>query len=216
MHDTILFDGEGVVVDSEKLWDLGQEEFLRRRGAVYDRERVKHLLAGRSVLEGVRLLQQEYGFSGYPEALARERIAIVEELFRTQVTFVPGFVEFFHRVPKTIKTCIATMMPAQLLEIVVAKLSLRDLFGDHIYCPDSNALPGKPAPDLFLYAAHELQSSPVRCVVIEDSPVGIEAAKRAGMYCIAIATTFGLSRLTSADMVVSSFEEIALPRIIQA
>jgi beta-phosphoglucomutase len=210
MHNTLLFDGEGVVIDSEKLWDRGQEEFLRRRGAIYDREKVKHLLAGRSMVEGVRVLQQEYGFDGDPDALAQERIAIVQDLFRSEVDFVPGFREFFQHLPSNFKTAIATMMPKPLLDIVVTRLKLSDLFGEHIYCPDSDSLPSKPAPDLFLYAARQLESLPTECIVIEDSPLGIEAARRAGMYCIGIATTFSPERLTNADRVVKSFGEIDL------
>ena len=213
MRDTIVFDGEGVVIDSEILWDLGQQEFLRRRGALYDRERVKHLLAGRSMVEGVRVLQQAYGFGGNPEILAQERIAIVEDLFRDKVDFVPGFRDFFKRLPPSFKTCVATMMPKLLLDIVVAKLRLREFFGNHIYCPESDTLPGKPAPDLFLYAANKVQSAPENCIVIEDSPIGIEAARRANMYCIGIATTFSADRLQQADTVVSSFREIELGHI---
>lgn len=211
MRDTILFDGEGVVIDSEKLWDRGQEEFLRRRGATYDRARIKHLLAGRSMVEGALILQAEYGFTGDPETLAQERIEIVEDLFRREAEFVPGFERFYQRVRSRFKTCIATMMPQGLLDIVIARLALRDLFGEHIYCPDSNSLPGKPAPDLFLYSARLLQSVPANCIVIEDSPIGIEAARRANMYCIGIATTFPAEKLSGADIVVRSFDEIDLP-----
>ncbi len=213
MRNTILFDGEGVVIDTERLWDLGQQEFLRRRGAIYDRERLKHLLAGRSMVEGVRILQEEYKFGGDPEALAHERISIVQELFRSQASFVPGFNSFFHRLPKSIKSCIATMMPKQLLEIVVAKLDLQQLFGERIYCPESDSLPGKPAPDLFLFAARKLLSPPQDCIVIEDSPVGIEAARRAGMFSIGIATTFPPNQLTGADNIVNSFDDIDLEQI---
>ena len=59
MIDTIIFDGEGIVVDTETIWDKGQEEFLRRRGFVYDRERIKPLLTGRSLAEGVEVKKQE-------------------------------------------------------------------------------------------------------------------------------------------------------------
>src|ERR1700685_378807 len=164
MRDTIVFDGEGVVIDSEPIWDRGQEEFLRRRGAPYGRAKVKHLLAGRSMAEGVRILQDEYGFSGDPEQLAQERIAIVEDLFRTEVNFVPGFEDFYRRARPSFKACIATMMPEQLLEIVITRLKLNQLFGDHIYCPEPDRLAGKPAPDLFLYAARRVGSEPAACV----------------------------------------------------
>jgi beta-phosphoglucomutase len=213
MRDTIVFDGEGVVIDSEPIWDRGQEEFLRRRGATYDRAKVKHLLAGRSMVEGVRILQDEYGFGGDPEQLAQERISIVEDLFRREANFVPGFEDFYRRVRPSFKTCIATMMPEQLLQIVISRLKLDELFGDHIYCPEPDRLAGKPAPDLFLYAARRVQSEPATCAVIEDSPVGIEAARRAQMYSVGIATTFAPGMLTAADLVVKSFAEIDLHRL---
>ena len=211
MRDTIIFDGEGVVVDSERLWDRGQEEFLNRRGIAYDREKIKPLLAGRSMLEGVRLLRVEYGLGGDAEALAKERIEIVKALFAQETEFVPGFESFYRQLPPTFKTCIATVMPKELLEIVIAKLALRDLFGEHIYDPESEGLPSKPEPDLFLYAANQLRSLPPSCIVIEDSPNGLEAAKRAHMFSIGIATTFKENQLAQADLVVRSFDDIPLP-----
>jgi beta-phosphoglucomutase-like phosphatase (HAD superfamily) len=213
MRDSILFDGEGVVIDSEPIWDRGQEEFLRRRNIVYDREKLKPLLAGRSMEEGVRLLQSLYGFGGSPEILAKERIAIVKDLFAHATEFVPGFMSFYHRLPASFKTCIATMMPEDLLDVVINRLDLRRLFGTRIFSPRSHAMRGKPAPDLFLYAAEQLHSLPQQCIVIEDSPNGIEAANRAGIFCIGIATTFAPSRLTKANRVVSSFEEIDLSQL---
>ena len=211
MRDTIIFDGEGVVLDTEKLWDRGQEEFLRRRHIAYDRNSIKPLLAGRSMLEGVRILQAEYGFAGDPELLARERIDIVKELFARDTQFIPGFEEFYRRLPPGFKTCIATVMPKELLEAAVAKLRLSKLFGERIYDPESEGLPSKPEPDLFLYAAAQLRSSPASCIVIEDSPNGLEAARRAHMFSIGIATTFKTDELAQADLVVRSFEEIQLP-----
>jgi beta-phosphoglucomutase len=212
MRNSILFDGEGVVIDSEKIWDEGQKEFLQRRGIVYHRENIKPLLAGRSLEDGVRILQSNYKFPGDPKVLAQERISIVKDLFAHEVEFVPGFKEFYARIQTTFKICIATMMPWELLDPVIQRLNLRALFGSHIYFPDEKLLPGKPAPDLFLYAAKQLQASPQQCIVIEDSPNGIEAAKRAEMYCIGIATTFRPGQLANADMIVQSFDEIDLAK----
>lgn len=210
-HDTIIFDGEGVVIDSEAIWDAGQAEFLRRRGLPYDRDRLKPLLAGRSLREGAAIMQAELGFPGDLSSLAAERVAIAGDAFRRHTSFVPGFREFFAKIHPRFKTCIATMMPKELLDPVVEKLHLTALFGGHIYSPDANDLPGKPAPDLFLFAAGRLGSVAARCVVIEDSPNGIEAAKRANMFAIGIATTFTRDRLAAADLVVDAFAAIPLP-----
>jgi beta-phosphoglucomutase-like phosphatase (HAD superfamily) len=205
----IIFDGEGVVIDSEPIWDLSQREFLDRRGIAYAREEVKPLLAGRSLMEGVRVLQVKYGFGGDVQALAQERADIVRHLFK-RVGFVPGFQEFFGRIRGRYKTCLATVMPSDLLAVVVESLELRSLFGPHIYCPDNEGLPSKPEPDLFLHSARQIQANPEDCVVIEDSPNGIEAANRAGMFSIGITTTFSSDRLHAADLIVSSFSDIPL------
>ena len=71
MIDTIIFDAEGIVIDTETIWDKGQAIFLQRRGFVYDRERIKPLLTGRTLAEGVEIMRQAYRFDGDTEALAR-------------------------------------------------------------------------------------------------------------------------------------------------
>ena len=63
MIDTIIFDAEGIVIDTEAVWDKGQEIFLQRRGFVYDRERIKPLLTGRTLAEGVEVMKQVYQFA---------------------------------------------------------------------------------------------------------------------------------------------------------
>jgi len=209
--EAIIFDCEGVIVDTETLWDKGQEEFLRRRGFVYDRSRIKHLLTGTSMYDGVRVMQREYGFSGDVEAQAEERIEIVRELFATEVEFIPGFKEFFLRANPVYKTSIATAMPSELLHLVDGRLHLSELFLGQIFTLEDVNFRAKPEPDLFLYAAKAIGIFPDRCLVIEDAPHGIEAAKRAGMKSIGLVTTYDRTLLASsgADWIADSFPSIA-------
>lgn len=211
--DTIIFDCEGVIIDSESVWDHGQEEFLRRRGKVYDRARTKHLLTGRTLAEGVLVMQEQYGFGGDPDELARERIEIVQELFATEVQFIPGFPEFYETVRKDYRTCIATAMTRELLTLVDRRLGFSTLFDGHVYTLADVGFRSKPDPALFLYAAEKLGSQPETCLVIEDAPHGIEAARRAGMASIGLATTYEPDKLAGADLVVESFSDIELPRL---
>ncbi|HYA41010.1 MAG TPA: HAD family phosphatase [Syntrophobacteraceae bacterium] len=210
MIDTIIFDAEGVVIDTESLWDQGQRIFLKRRGIDYDRARIKHLLTGRSVAEGAVVIQREYGFPGDPDLLARERIEIAKELFRHEVKFIEGFEEFFNAIRSSYKTCIATVMPLELLEIVDRRLGLSKLFRHSIFTANHIGNRSKPHPDIFLFAAARLGSNPPNCLVIEDAPYGIEAAKRAGMKCIGLATTYEPDKLQGADRIVSHYSEIDL------
>jgi beta-phosphoglucomutase len=211
MTDTIIFDADGVILDSEKLWDQGQEEFLKRRGFEYHRDRIKHLMTSTSPAEGVRVMQKFYGFGGDPEILAVERISIVKNLFETRLEFVTGFAEFFGKIISgKYKTCVATSLDNRLLAIADRKLGLSGLFGTNIYTIAEVGYKGKPDPAIFLYAASKLGSNPANCLVIEDSPYGITAAKRAGMRCAALTTTYPRELLGEADQVAGSFAEIGL------
>jgi HAD superfamily hydrolase (TIGR01509 family) len=213
MIDTILFDAEGVVVDTEPAWDRGQEEFLRRRGCPYERERVKPLLTGRSLEEGVAVLQGLYGFGGDVEQLARERAGLVREAFTEEVDFLPGFPAFFDSVREIFKTGLATAMDPDLLDLLDRRLGLRDLFAGRVYTLAQGDLRGKPHPDLFLQAAAGLHSEPGQCLVIEDAPHGIEAARRAGMRCYGLASTYGTAKLCLADRIFDDFSQIPLDRL---
>lgn len=210
MIDTIIFDAEGVVFDSQMLWDQGQVEFLGRREILYDRETIKHLLTGRSLVEGVRVMQEVYGFPGNPEELAYERLDIMKELFKTKLSFIDGFVSFHHLVKENYKICLATSLATELLSIAENTLNLSAVFFGNVFSIKDVGGVGKPQPDIFLYAAEKLQSPTKNCLVIEDAPLGVEAAKRAGMPCVALTTTYGREKLNQADLVVDSFAQIEL------
>lgn len=207
--EAILFDCDGVVLDSEIIWDRCEAEFLRRRGIEFDAARTKPLITGLGQTASVLLLQEQYGVPGDPEELVAERLGIIRGLFEEAVRFTPGFENFFEeKVRGRFKTCIATSMPEELFDVADRRLGLRRFFGEHVYFPSHVGGRAKPAPDLFLYAAAQLATPPDRCLVIEDSPRGIEAGKRAGMTVIGLATTHEQELLREADQVVGSFEEI--------
>jgi len=208
MIDTIIFDGEGVVIDSESIWDRGQEEFLRRRGLQYDRKRIKPLITGKSLVDGILIMKREYGLPGDLKELARERTEIVKRFFEQEVTYIDGFRDFFESVREKFKTCMATALDNKLLRIVDRRLGLSALFGGRIFTLAHVGYRSKPHPDLLLFAAGRLGSKPQNCLVIEDAPLGIEAARNAGMKCVALTTTYDREKLARSDLVVDSFSEI--------
>jgi len=207
---TIIFDADGVVIDSEKIWDEAQAEFSRRRGLPYERAKLKPLMAGRSQAEAIEIFKKEYGLSEDAQSLAAERMELVKRGFEEGVEFMSGFREFFQRVRSDYKTCIATSMPEELLAVVDGRLGLSKLFGDRIFSLIAVGYRSKPNPDIFLHAAKQLGAEPATCLVIEDAPHGVEAARRAGMKCIGLTTTFDRETLNRADRVVNSFAEIDL------
>jgi beta-phosphoglucomutase-like phosphatase (HAD superfamily) len=211
--EAILFDCDGVVLDSETIWDRCETEFLRRRGIAFDIARTKPLITGLGQRAGVLLLQEQYGVAGDPDALVLERLEIIRGLFEQEVRFTAGFPEFYEaKVRGRYATCIATSMPEELFAVADRKLGISRFFDGRVYFPTHVGGRAKPAPDIFLYAAAQLGVAPERCLVIEDSPRGLEAARRAGMTSIGLATTHEKELLAGADQVASSFAEIELPR----
>lgn len=210
MITAIIFDAEGVVIDSEGIWDCGQAEFLRRHGVRYEREVLKPLLTGRSLVDGVRVMQERYGFPGDLHTLVRERLAIVAELFATGVSWIKGFEEFYARVCRRYRTALATALDPALLAVIDRRLRLSELFQGRVFSLVDVEGVAKPDPALFLHAASMLQTTPAHCLVIEDAPLGIEAAQRAGMQCVALTTTYDRSYLLHADAVIEDYAQLDL------
>lgn len=209
----VIFDAEGVVVDTEGAWDQAQREFLRNRGVAYDRDKVKHLLTGRSGAQGIRVLVDLYGLEGDPRELEHERRELMRGHLSERVSFVDGFLDFYRETSRRYATALATAMDLDLFAVVDASLRLRELFNGQVTTLDQVDHRAKPDPDLFLLAARNLKVPPARCAVIEDAPLGVEAAKRAGMVAVGLATTYRPELLGKADLVAENYAGIELDHL---
>jgi beta-phosphoglucomutase len=207
-YQAIVFDGEGVVIDTEGAWDRSQEILLARRGLTYDRNRLKPLLTGRSAREGIAVIKAMYGLPDDPSVLENERRNAMCEVIEDELDFVQGFLSFFKEVRHAFHTSLATAMDTELFEVVDRKLGLRKLFDDQVVTLEDVNNVAKPMPDLFVKAAHVMDVAPALCIVIEDAPYGIQAAKRAGMFAVALTTTYSPDFFQEADFVAGSFAEI--------
>ena len=205
----IIFDAEGVVVDTEVLWDTSQEVLLERRGLAYDRDYLKPRMAGQTMLQGAQLMVDYYGLSEDPGMLADERKALIHDLFENDIHFIAGFQSFMQNLNGTsLKKSIATAMKKSLMKKVEAQLELEQYFGKHVYYIEDVGNKSKPEPDVFLHAAKMMDTDPENCIVIEDAPHGIEGANRAGMCSIGIVTTFNREQLKNADFVAENFDQL--------
>ncbi len=206
----IIFDMDGVVIDSENIADIANEQFFTRRNVIYDRS-IKPQLTGRSLREGTQRLIEIYGFSGDTNDLTRERLDDRLRLYRDSLEFISGFEEFHSSLnEREMVSCIATSSHQDLLKAADERLGLSAKFSGRVYASSIIKCRTKPAPDLFLYAAKMLDLLPERCVVIEDSPLGIDAAKAAGMRVVGLATTYTCNLLAHATTVVEKFSDIDL------
>ncbi len=207
--EAIIFDAEGVVVNTEKLWDKSQEILLGKRGLAYDRDFLKPRMAGRTLLEGAGLMVDYYGLDEAANIIEQERKKIIHNLFEREIFFIDGFLSFIDSINGTkLKKSIATAMEKKLMVKVENKLNLKQYFGEHIYFIEDVANKSKPAPDVFLLAADKMGVDPASCVVIEDAPNGIEAANRGGMISVGLTTTFTRKHLVDADFIADNFDEI--------
>ena len=207
----VIFDMDGVIVDTEGIWDWATAKAIAKYGKEYKREITKVMCVGKGFRESCNILINYYGLKVEVDTFINERRALVLDKYRNDVGFVHGFLHFFNSIiAPHYKTCVATASSQMFIDLIDNKLDLFKLFKNKVYSiADVNYVP-KPDPAIFLYAADQLSVKPEECVVIEDSPNGIKAAKAAGMKCIALSTTFDAKQLQEADIIVKSYEEIDL------
>lgn len=199
----VIFDWDGVVIDSsaqhEKSWELLAEEIQRPLPA-------DHFKAGFGK-KNREIIPNLYQWSRDPEEiriLGERKEVLYRELVREQgVTVLPGARELLEALKTaSIPRSVGSSTPRSNLDAIFAATGLDQLF-DAVVCGDDVAN-GKPAPDVFLLAAKRLGLAPADCLVIEDAHVGIEAARRAGMKVLAVATTNSLEELGQATAAVHS------------
>ena len=211
MLSAVIFDLDGVIIDSERLVDSANESFLKSHGCTYRRDLFKPRAMGKTLMEGTKIMQEVFGLEGSAEKLLEERRELITRMYREKVEFMPGFVPFYDEVVRRgLQSAVATSTDSILLGIVQQKLGLGGMFPGRIFTIAAVGNRSKPDPAVYVYTAAQMGLSPAECLVIEDAPLGIEAAKRAGAKCVAVTATLGPEHLSAADVVVNSFSEIDL------
>ena len=204
--EAVLFDMDGVMVDSEPLWTEAEKQLLARRNQRYSPS-LKSAMMGRDARSAVAYLIEHYGLAESVGQLMEERNQLIAKFFKEHLKAIPGVLELVRSVMAAgIMTGLVSSSPKPLVELAVEKLGVTVLF-DLIMSGDQ-VVRGKPAPDIYISAAKNLGVKPQNCLVIEDAPHGVAAAKGAGMCCLAISSSVSVEELALADRVVSGFEEV--------
>jgi HAD superfamily hydrolase (TIGR01509 family) len=175
--ELIIFDCDGVLVDSEPISIAVLLDVLARAGHVMEEETAYRLFLGRSMATTIELLHNDFGFVVTSDHLDQARTAL-NERFRRELKPIPGVRNALGKL--SAPRCIASSSKPERIRLSLSITGLLDQFEPHIYSA-AMVERGKPAPDLFLHAARDMGAEPGRCLVIEDSPAGVEAAKAAGM-----------------------------------
>jgi len=179
----VIFDCDGVLVDSEPIINRAHAEVLTACGYPITERVLVERFCGMSDPDMLEIIEREWG-RALPASYAERVGFMIEAGFRQSLAPIEGVPEALDSLRLPI--CVAS---SSSLEQIRQKLEITGLlgrFGEHLFSATMVAR-GKPAPDLFLYAAQHLMTAPDRCLVIEDSPAGIDAALAAGMTAIGFA-----------------------------
>ena len=214
--ELIIFDCDGVLVDSEPLSMRALIETLAAHGTPISLEQGYTHFLGRSMAHLKATLRDVFHTELSPERLEEMRQRLYA-LFRSELKAMAGVAEVLPHLP--FRSCVASSSEPNRIRLSLEIAGLLPFFDGNIYSA-SMVRHGKPAPDLFLLAAERMGVAPERCVVIEDSPAGIEAAHRAGMRVLgfvggAHAGVAGLERLIAALAPSVIFDDMrALPSLL--
>ena len=183
MIDAVVFDLDGLLLDSEQVWDEVREAITRERGGRWH-ERAQADMMGMSSTEWSRYLHDELGLREPPEELNRIVVERMEDRYRERLPVVDGAVEAVRRIGARWPLGLASSSNRPLIDLALELMGVADLF--RVTVSSEEVERGKPAPDVYLEAARRLGGRPENVVAIEDSANGIRAAKAAAMRVIAI------------------------------
>jgi HAD superfamily hydrolase (TIGR01509 family) len=206
--EAVVFDLDGVLLDSEEIWDRAREELARERGGRWH-DRAQRDMMGMSSTEWSRYMHETIGLPEPPEEINREVVQRLSDLYRREFPAIPGAREAVVRLAARWPLGLASSSNRELIDLALELLGVQQLFKATV--SSEEVARGKPAPDVYLEAARRLGIEPTKAAAVEDSENGIYAAKAAGMRVIAIPNgRFPPSddALAEADVVLASPAEL--------
>ncbi len=183
MIDAVVFDLDGVIIDSEQLWDEVREGLARERGGRWS-EQAQADMMGMSSTEWSRYLHEVVGLPEPPEEINREVVRRMLGRYSEQLPLIDGAVDAVKRLTARWPLGVASSSNRELIDRVLDVSGLAPYFKATVSSEEVER--GKPAPDVYLEAARRLGVEPSRSVAIEDSANGILSADAAGMRVVAI------------------------------
>jgi HAD superfamily hydrolase (TIGR01509 family) len=208
--DAVVFDMDGVLIQSEEVWDEVREAYVRERGGRYDAE-IQRAMMGMSSPEWSRFLHEHAGVPEESDAINAEVVRRMLAAYRDRLPLIPGAVDAVQRLAARFPLGLASSANRELIDTVLDIAGLAPLFAATVSSEEVSH--GKPAPDVYLEAARRLNVAPERCVAVEDSHGGIRSAKNAGMLVVAIPNPSyppDDEALALADVTIGSLDELTV------
>ena len=214
MIDAVVFDLDGVLLDTEELWDEARRQLAEERGGRWH-EQAQRAMMGMSSPEWSRYMHDEIGLPDPPEEIAAEVVRRLEKLYRERLPVIPGAIEAVRRLGQRWPLGVASSSNRPLIDLFIELTGTAALFQATV--SSEEVARGKPAPDVYLEAARRLGVDPGRALAIEDSENGIRSAADAGMHVIAApnrAFPPSAEVLALASVVLDSIAELQ-PEVVE-
>jgi HAD superfamily hydrolase (TIGR01509 family) len=201
----VLWDLDGTIVDTGAFHYRSWAEVLPEFGIPFDRDTFQRTFG----MNNAGVLSVFMGCApdaDLAETISERKEVAFRDLLRGQVRALPGVLDWLARLQRWgVPQAIASSAPPANIDVMLEELGIRSYFTATIAGAN---LPSKPDPAVFLQAAVALSVPPRRCVVMEDAVAGVEAARRAGMRCVAVTTTNPPEALRAADIVIAGFDQL--------
>jgi HAD superfamily hydrolase (TIGR01509 family) len=179
----VIFDLDGVLLDSEQRWNAAKRELVRDVGGHW-REDAPVVMMGMSSPEWSAYMRDELGVPLAPDAISRDVVRRMEDGYRAALPLLPGAEEAVRALAARWPLGLASSSNREIIDLVLELAPFGDSFA--VTVSSEEVARGKPAPDVYLRAAAELAAEPAACVAIEDSANGLRAAAAAGLAVIAV------------------------------
>jgi HAD superfamily hydrolase (TIGR01509 family) len=206
--EAVVFDLDGVIVQSEELWDAARRELAEEHGVEWPDDATDAMM-GMSSKEWSSYMHDEVGVPDPPEEINRKVLAWVEKRYREDLPWIPGAREAVRRIGEDFPLGLATSSNREIIDIVVEVGGFEDLL--KVTVSSEEVERGKPAPDVYLEATKRMGVDPHNTAAVEDSTNGLLAADAAGMRVIAIpndAHPPADKGLAVADVVLDSIDKL--------
>ena len=206
MIDAVVFDLDGVLLDTEQVWDGVREQLAHERGGRWH-DRAQRDMMGMSSPEWSRYMHDVVGLSESPEEISAEVVRRLMAVYRERLPALPGAREAVERLAARWALGLASSSNRELIDLALDLLGVAGLFEATV--SSEEVARGKPAPDVYLEAARRLGVEPTHVAAIEDSHNGILSAKAAGMRVLGIPNShFPPDDDAVPDVVLSSLTEL--------
>ncbi len=181
--DTVIFDLDGVILETEREWNEVRHDFAAKHGGRWD-ENDQPAVMGANSMQWAEYMRDSVGVALPPQAIYEGVVALLQARYAEHLPLIPGAREAIVGLAPMFRLGVASSSPIELIEYALELAGLRHYFGAVV--SSDQVATGKPAPDVYLEACKRLETVPARAAAIEDSSNGLRAAAAAGLAVIAI------------------------------